>query len=113
MSTAPRSESRSRNRIPRERRLRWVLGLNAAERATLAARAAAHGVSRPAYVRALIMGHRPGAEPGTAAAAADAWWDSRSPSRRVSIHRNHASGAGVDEEHHGDQATIFDVEESS
>jgi hypothetical protein len=103
-----RSESRSQNRKPRERRLRWPIGLNAVERATLTARAAAHGVSRPAYVRALIMGHRPGAEPGTAVAAADAWWDSRSPSRRVSIHRNHAAGATVGPDEDGDQPTIFE-----
>lgn len=88
------------------------MGLNAAERATLAARAAAHGVSRPAYIRALIMGHRPGAEPGTAAAAADAWWDSRSPARRISIHRNHASAGTVEPDELGGQTTIFDVEEA-
>lgn len=70
---------------------RWVLGLDPVTEANLALRAKAHGVSRPEYVRALINGQRPGAQPGSLVAKADAWWDHRSPSRRVSIWRNHAA----------------------
>lgn len=69
----------------------WKLGLDAETERNLNLRAKAHRVSRPVFVRALINGHRPGAVAGTEVALADAWWDARSPSRRVSIWRNHAA----------------------
>lgn len=76
----------------------------------LTLKASAHGVSRAAFVRAAINGSRPGAEPGTMAARADAWWDSRTPKRRAAIWRNHTTTTtdGADE-HPEDQSTIFDV----
>lgn len=86
-----------RRRSARPKRRRWPVLLSAEEWARLTARAAAHRVSRPDFVRSLISGHHPGAQPGTEAAAADAWWDSRSPNRRVAIWRNHTSGQHGDE----------------
>lgn len=70
---------------------RRVFYLDAATEAALRAQAKAHGVSQGAIVRARVNGHRPGAEPGNAAAAADLWWDTRTPARRVSIYRNHST----------------------
>lgn len=74
----------------------------------LTTRARAHGVTRPDLVRSLIMGSRPGSNPGTEVGMADAWWDSRKPNRRVSIWRNHstlaADGAGPSD----DDLTLFD-----
>lgn len=69
---------------------RFSLTLDDAQRARLRARAKAHGVNMSKYLRALIDGHRPGAEPGSDAAAADRWYDSRSPARRVAVARYHA-----------------------
>lgn len=88
---------------------RWALHLDAESRANLALRARAHGVTRPAYVRALINGRRPGAEPGSEAALADRWWDSRSPSRRVSIWRNHAAAGTNDLAEESGQLSIDDA----
>lgn len=90
---------------------RWVLRLDEVSRRNLDLRAAAHGVKRPVFVRALINGHRPGAEPGSLAAQADAWWDSRSPERRISIWRNHATTSAREAAEHDDQLSIFDPEE--
>ena len=74
--------------------------------ARIRAQARAHGVSESAWIRSLAAGHRAGAEPGNDAAAADAWWDSRKPARRVSIFRNHSAARDdVDDKH---QLTIFD-----
>jgi hypothetical protein len=81
--------------------------LDPVTRSRLRSRAKAHGVTQSAFLRALINNHRPGATPGSDVAAADAWWDSRSPARRVSIHRNHAARASVDDGN-ADQLTIFD-----
>lgn len=93
----------------RRRRLRpWKVGLDARTEANLQAKAKAHGVSRPEYVRALINAERPGARPGSEVALADAWWDSRGPARRVSVWRNHTSGGELVDEDQG-QATIFEV----
>lgn len=88
---------------------RRVFYLDAEAEALLAKQAKAHGVSQGAIVRARIKGHRPGSEPGSAAAAADHWWDTRPPKRRVSIHRNKA-GVKDDTGDHQGQATIFDQE---
>lgn len=88
---------------------RRVFYLDREAEALLAEQVKAHGVSPGAIVRARIKGHRPGAEPGSAAAAADAWWDSRAPKRRVSIFRNHAAVKDDTDDHQG-QATIFDQE---
>lgn len=82
---------------------------DAATDSRLRAQAKAHGVSQSAWLRALINGHRAGAEPGTAAAEADHWWDTRSPSRRVSIYRNKAGERADDPTDH-DQLTIFERE---
>lgn len=96
----------------RPRMKRWPLLLDDLTRRNLDIRAAAHGVKRPVFVRALINGHRPGADPGSLAAQADAWWDSRSPERRISIWRNHASAATREAHEPDDQLTIFDSQEA-
>lgn len=98
----------ARRRTPRPRRKRWPLGLSEAEWKTLTIKARAHGVSRPEYVRALINGDRPGAAPGSDAAKADTWWDSRKPSRRAAIWRNHQKKDAV-EDHLEDHPTIYDA----
>lgn len=87
----------------------WKLLLDERTARNLQIRAAAHGVKRPVFVRALINAERPGADPGSEAALADAWWDSRSPKRRAAIWRNHASTSG-DDTVPEDQLTIFDQE---
>lgn len=97
-----------RRTLRRARMRRWPMGLDPRTEANLRLKASAHGVSRPAYVRALINGERPGAAPGSEAALADAWWDSRSPKRRAAIWRNHANAAAA-EGAPEDQLTIFDV----
>lgn len=99
-----------KQRQPRTRMRRWTMGLDPRTETALRIKAAAHGVTRPAFVRSLINGDRPGATPGSDAALADAWWDTRSPTRRVSIWRNHASV--TDDEPPADQLTIFDSEET-
>lgn len=73
----------------------WKLGLDAETERNLNLKAKAHRVSRPVLVRALINGTRPGAVKGSDVALADAWWDSRSPSRRVNIWRNHVAAANI------------------
>lgn len=90
---------------------RRVFYLDAATEAMLREQAKRHSVSQGAIVRARINGYRPGAEPGSDAAKADAWWDSRSASRRVSIFRNHAR-AREDDPVPTDQLCIFDPEVS-
>jgi hypothetical protein len=88
----------------------WRILLDKATRRNLDVKSKAHGVSRPDFVRALINGHRPGAVPGSPAALADAWWDSRTPARRVSIWRNHATTSDAVGASHGvGQLTIEDV----
>lgn len=87
---------------------RRVFYLDAETEADLRAQAKAHGVSQGEIVRSRISGRRPGATPGSEAAAADHWWDTRTPSRRVSIHRNHAAGASVDPPGDEHQLTIFE-----
>lgn len=99
----------ARRRRPKMRR--WVLRLDERTDRRLRLRAAAHGVSMAVYVRALINGERPGAEPGSAAAQADAWWDSRSPKRRVAIYRNHVTASSRGDDSDDDQLTIFDHED--
>lgn len=94
----------------RERMRRWMLGLDPRTARNLTLKAAAHGVTRPVYVRSLINGERPGALPGSQAALADAWWDSRSPARRAAIWRNHAATAESADPTPADQMTIFDQE---
>lgn len=93
--------------MKRPRMRRRVFYLDAATAANLAAQAASHKVSQGAIVRARINGHRPGAEPGTAAAAADSWWDSRTPKRRVSIFRNHSTVRDDGDDHAG-QPPLFE-----
>lgn len=93
---------------------RFPLGLDSETRRNLRDRAKAHGVSQSAYVRALINGHRPGAEPGTEAAIADSWYDSRPPARRVSVAKNHAPHlfTAAEESAEAEQLTMFDGEDS-
>ena len=50
-------------------------------------RSRAHKVSKAAFIRAAIVGARPGGAKGEAAAAADTWWDNLSPDRRAGIHQ--------------------------
>lgn len=102
--------TRKKARTPRPRLIRRAFGLDPATDRLLTVKARAHGVSRAAYVRAAINGHRPGADPGSPAALADAWWDSRKPSRRAAIHRNHAA-APAEDDRPDDQLTIFDAQE--
>lgn len=96
------------SRRGRQRMRPWKIGLDPRTRANLDRKARAHGVSRPAYVRSLINGERPGAEPGTTVALADSWWDSRTPARRVSIFRNHANAP--EKAKPDDQLSIDDIE---
>jgi hypothetical protein len=111
MST-PRTKKRARTpRAPRVRLLQRRFGLDPETDRLLTIKARAHGVSRAAFVRAAINGSRPGAEPGSLAAAADQWWDSRTPTRRAAIYRNHANAA-AEQEVPADQLTIFDAEET-
>lgn len=90
----------------RSRMRKFPVGLDPETAAKLRRDAAAHGVSQAEYVRSLINQRRPGAKPGTVAAAADAWWDSRSPKRRISVYRNHC--AANDDETDPYQLTIFE-----
>jgi len=73
-----------RRRKPRVARL--SVTLDAYHNTELRERARAHGVSKAAFVRAAIIGARPGGGKGEAAEAADRWWDNLSPSRRAGIH---------------------------
>lgn len=66
--------------------------------ANLRMKAKAHGVSQVEFVRAQINGTRPGARPGSLAAAADRWWDTRKPARRISVWQNHATTKESDAE---------------
>lgn len=86
----------------------WKLLLDDRTARNLRQRAAAHGVSRPVWVRSLINAELPGSKPGSDVALADAWWASRSPARRASIWRNHAAATAL-EDTTGDQLTILDV----
>lgn len=86
---------------------RRVFYLDAATEAALREQARRHGVTQGAIVRARITGARPGATPGSDAAKADHWWDSRAPKRRVSIYRNHVADHS-DTDHDAEQPTIFD-----
>lgn len=72
--------------------------LDTAAEESLRAQAKAHGVSQAAIVRARITGARPGAESNSDVAAADAWWDTRPPTRRVSVHQYHAAGPAPDQD---------------
>lgn len=97
--------------MARARMTPWKLLLDPRTKQNLRLRSAAHGVYRSVFVRSLINGERPGSEPGSLAAMADAWWDSRSPGRRIAIYRNHVSSL-VDTDDPADQPSIFDAEET-
>lgn len=88
---------------------RRVFYLDAETEAALRAQAKAHGVSMGEIVRSRVRGVRPGATPGSEAAAADQWWDTRPPTRRVSVWRNHNT---VRDETPGDphQVPLFEGE---
>jgi hypothetical protein len=75
----------------RTRRRRRAFDLDDATLTNLRVKAKAHGVTQVEYVRSLINGTRPGDVPGSLAAQASHWWDTRKPDRRVSVWQNHAS----------------------
>lgn len=90
----------------------WRLLLDPFTARELEVRAAAHGVTRPAYARAAITGRRPGGMPGQPAAAADTWWDHLSPSRRAQVHGWLTAGRGLDQDPDTDQLAMFNTEEA-
>lgn len=95
---------------PRPRLRPRSFGFDAATDRLLRLKAKAHGVSQAAFVRAAVSGQRPGAEPGSIAAAADTWWDSRTPTRRAAIFRNHAS-VPANNDSPDDQLAFFDAKD--
>lgn len=91
-----------RRRAAKPRVKRISVTLDAPTWEALRVRARAHRVSQAAFVRAAIVGARPGGGLGGVAAPADAWWDALPPERRASIHRWVAAksvGADVDPDH--------------
>jgi hypothetical protein len=75
---------------------RRAFDLDDATLVNLRIKAKAHGVSQVEFIRAAINGTRPGAKPGSLVAKADHWWDTRKPSRRVSVYENHSSDKDAD-----------------
>lgn len=95
--------------MKRSKMRRRVFYLDAATESLLREQAKRHGVSQGAIVRARVTGARPGATPGSVVAQADAWWDSRGPSRRVSVWRNHSSAReAAEDDALAGQAPLFD-----
>jgi hypothetical protein len=90
---------------------RFPVSLTDEERASLRAKATAHGVSMAAYARAAIAAKRPGGLPGQPAAFADAWWDQQSPSRRAQVHGWLTAGRGLLTAPDEDQLAMFDAQE--
>lgn len=87
---------------------RVTVGLTDGERANLRRRAHTHRVTVAAYMRAAALGHRPGADPATAPASADDWWDSLPATRRAQVWQWVAAARGNGDPHPGQLALDAD-----